>query len=593
MALDPVRSLVLVLYLATAAAAQSTVLLSVDSGGAQGSASSDDPVTSSDGRYTVFASTSVFVTPDTNGARDVFRRDRLAQQTVLVSVGTGGAAAAGDSFSPVVTPNGRFVVFGSSATDLVVGDTNVTYDVFVRDLLTGTTELVSRSSSGALGNSASFNGVTSNDARYVAFVSTATNLVVGDTNGFADVFVRDRTLGSTIRASVSSSGVEANGVSATGARDVQISGDGRFVVFTSNASNLVPFDTNGATVDLFIRDLQLATTAVASLSSFGLQGDNVSLRPGLSFDGRYMAYESWATNMVSFDTNGAADVFVRDFQTGYTSCASVASDGTLGNGSSSRPSISQDGRYVSFESLSSNLVPLAPTLACVYVRDRLTGLTTLESPDSAGGLANDNVLDSRISGNGRFVVFESAATDLVLGDLNGQSDVFLRDRGAQPTYVSYCFGDGFGASCPCGNESAYGFQEGCRFALGYGGKLTATGQADVITDTFVLQGTQMSNSACLYFQGTTMVNNGQGVVFGDGLLCVGGTIVRLGVKFNVLGASRYPDTGDPPVSVQGLVLGGETHTYQVWFRDAVPFCTIATYNLTNAIQVIWTPCPNC
>jgi hypothetical protein len=128
--------------------------------------------------------------------------------------------------------------------------------------------------------------------------------------------------------------------------------------------------------------------------------------------------------------------------------------------------------------------------------------------------------------------------DLVTGDTNGQIDVFLRDRGALPQYVSYCFGDGFGGSCPCANESDYGNQEGCKHALGYGAKLTAEGVADTTADTFVLVGLQLTNSAALYFQGTTDLSGGNGIPFGDGLLCIGGTIIRLGVKFSVLGTSR-------------------------------------------------------
>lgn len=576
-----------------AVGAQSITRVSVDSGGNQGNGVSVEPVTSSDGRFTAFTSVSTNFVTDTNNTADIFRRDNLTLQTVLVSVNTSGGVGSSLSRTPAISPTGRFVVFDSHATDLVAGDVNGNADIFARDMVLGTTELVSQSSGGVQGDSFSQLAEISNDGRYVVFVSLATNLVTGDTNNNLDVFVRDRTLQTTIRVNVSNSGAQAIGLSGVGKGSIRISGNGRHVTFTSNASNLVAPDTNGGTVDVFARDLQLSTTTVVSLDSFGNQGNLASGSHSISFDGRFIAFASSATNLVASDTNNRMDVFVRDRTFGLTSRASLSSAGVQTDADSGRPSMSQDGRYVAFESNASNLVPSMPLQKCVYVRDRATGLTTIESVNTAGNTPNGLSQFPAIASNGRYVVFESQANDLVLGDTNGSVDVFQRDRGALPQYLSYCFGDGFSSSCPCANESDYGLQEGCKYAQGYGGKLTATGNPDVVNDTFVLRGSQLGSSACQYFQGTTTLNNGLGIPFGDGLLCVGSTIVRLAVKLNVAGVSQYPDTGDLPITGASVIPTGSTRTYQIWFRDSVPYCTSATYNLTNAIEVVWSPCPNC
>jgi hypothetical protein len=157
-----------------------------------------------------------------------------------------------------------------------------------------------------------------------------------------------------------------------------------------------------------------------------------------------------------------------------------------------------------------------------------------------------------------------------------------------PPISAYCFGDGSGASCPCGNNGAAG--QGCDNSLGHGATLVASGHAIVAADTFVLTGTGMPNSSALYFQGTAQAGGGTGVVFGDGLRCSAGTIIRLGTKANVGGASSYPAGADLPTSVRGLVpASGGTRNYQVWYRNAAAYCTASTFNLTNGVSVSWAP----
>jgi hypothetical protein len=374
-----------------------------------------------DGRYVAFESRATnLVTGDTNGDFDVFVRDGQTGATDRVSISTGGAEGNGDSLDPAISSNAHFVVFDSAATNLVSGDGNGVFDVFLRDLRNGTTERVSVDSSGKEGNDASRHPAVSMGGRYVAFVSSATNLVSGDTNGVADVFVRDRQSGTTERVSVDSSGNQSDGTSTSCA----ISSDGRFVAFASVATDLVSGDTNGA-FDVFVRDRQNGTTERVSVDSSGGQGDAASLDPSLSADGMLVAFDSAATNLVSGDNNGSYDVFVHDRATGATSRASVDSNGTEGDDSSRYPALCGDGHVVAFQSLATNLVPNDNNARYdVFTHDD-TGTTVRVSVDSSGAQANDVSDLPAISSDGRFVAFESGATDLVTGDTNSAYDVFV------------------------------------------------------------------------------------------------------------------------------------------------------------------------
>ena len=206
-------------------------------------------------------------------------------------------------------------------------------------------------SDGTHGNSNSHNATISSDGRYVAFESTANNLVISDTNGYDDIFVHDRQTGHTLRASVASDGTQANNAGNL----PSISANGQYVTFFSTANNLVISDTNGAS-DVFIHDTETGRTKRVSVTSDGTQGNSSSYNASISADGQYVAFESWANNLVISDTNSAYDVFVHNTQTGQTQRVSLASDGKQGNYQSHYPSISADGRYVAFESYATNLV---------------------------------------------------------------------------------------------------------------------------------------------------------------------------------------------------------------------------------------------
>jgi Tol biopolymer transport system component len=414
--------------------AATTERVSVDSSGAEGNQSSDDPSISADGRFVAFASYATNLVPgDTNGFTDVFVHDRQTGATERVSVSTSGEQGNSFSFWTCISADGRCVAFNSSASNLVPGDTNLAYDVFVHDRLTGTTERVSVDSSGVQGDGDSTGLCSiSADGRFVAFASYATNLVPGDTNLAYDVFVHDRQTGATERVSVDSSGVEGNDGSYRGSYRPSISADGRFVGFDSGASNLVPGDTNGYE-DIFVHDRQTGATERVSVDSSGVQGNSLSQSPSISADGRYVAFWSGASNLVPGDTNGFTDVFVHDRQTGATERVSVDSAGVQGNDGSCCPSISADGRFVAFESLATNLVPGDTNgFTDVFVHDRQTGATERVSVDSSGVQGNLDSYEPSISADGRFVAFSSDASNPVPGDTNDWWDVFVHDRATAP-----------------------------------------------------------------------------------------------------------------------------------------------------------------
>ena len=289
-----------------------------------------------------------------------------------VSVDSSGAQANGGSRRTTISGDGRYVAFASEASNLISGDTNGTGDIFVHDRQTGQITRVSVDSSGAEANGGSDAPFISSDGRYVAFYSDASNLVAGDTNGMIDIFVHDRQTGATTRVSVDSSGAEANGNSADVYFAIAISGDGRFVVFQSEASNLVAGDTNGVE-DIFVHDRQTGVTSRVSVNSSGGEANASSIAPSISNDGRFVTFSSGATNLVAGDTNGKTDVFVHDRQTGSTTRVSVNSSGEQADGGGNSPDISGDGRYVVFLSKSNNLAPGADEYeALVYVHDRQT-----------------------------------------------------------------------------------------------------------------------------------------------------------------------------------------------------------------------------
>jgi len=415
------------------APAQQTTRLSVDSSGAEANGPSGGATCSSDGQITAFESWATDLVPgDTNTCSDVFVRDRASGSTERVSVDSTGAEGLGDSHRPALSADGNVVAFFSWAANLVAGDTNGWADVFVRERSHGITELVSVDSSGGQANDGSYDPVLSADGQIVAFTSSATNLVASDTNARADVFVHNRTTGITERVSVDSAGTEADGSSSMPA----LSADGRYVAFRSDATNLVPGDTN-ALPDAFLHDRVTGATERVSVDSSGGQADGGNYAPGISADGNVVAWLSDATTLVQNDGNGCFDVFVHDRSLGITERASVDSAGNEGDGNcgdpfGGPPALSSDGRFVAFTSAATNLVAGDTNLAYdVFLHDRGSGVTEWLSVDSTGVEGNrDSFLGPQgaMAPDGRAVTFTSLATNLVAGDANGATDVFIRDR---------------------------------------------------------------------------------------------------------------------------------------------------------------------
>ncbi len=410
-------------FVAATAIAGKTTRESVGPGGIEGNGTHYNGSISSNGRYVAFQSTSTTLDPaDPMPGTDIFLRDRKLGTTRVVSVDLAGAGSSGYSAFPVVSKDGRFVAYESYSTNLVASDTNGQLDVFVRDMKAGITTRISVDSAGTQANGASYNPSMSDDGRYVAFMSEASNLVAGDLNSRADVFLHDRKTGTTSIVSVTTAGNQGGGNSNL----PSLSADGRFVAFESE-SPLVPTAIGASQV--YVRDLALGVTTQVSLDSSGAGANAASTSSALSKDGRYVAFVSGASNLVPGDTNGQSDVFVRDRKKGATTRVSIASSGVQTDNTSFRPAISGNGRIVAFESYASNLVA-GDGIGSIdsFLHDRKTGLTTAASVDTAGTLANAPSGGLSISANGRFVVFESAATNLVAGDGNGLNDVFLRDR---------------------------------------------------------------------------------------------------------------------------------------------------------------------
>jgi Tol biopolymer transport system component len=407
-----------------AAAAPNTQRISVSSADVQADSSSFASAPSGNGKLIAFDSAATnLVANDTNVTQDVFVRNKKAGKTSIVSIRSNGAQANGPSSTPDISESGRYVVFQSNATNLVANDGNGVTDIFIRDRNKDKTKRVSTRSNGGEANGPSLQPSISADGRYLAFASSASNLVSGDSNGQFDVFVKNLKNGKVTRVSERSNGTQGNGTSS----DPSISPDGRHVVFTAAATNLVPDDSNGA-ADVFFHTRSSKKTIRVSVASNGAQGDGVSFIPTVS-NGKIVAFVSGATNLVPNDTNAAVDVFVRNVgskQTRRMSVSNAGIEGNLGSGNSA-PALSEDGRYIVFPSDATNLVGSdTNAVTDIFRRDRKKQTIKRVSVRFDGTEANGVSGLPDISLDGRFVPFASNATNLVGGDTNAVTDVFLR-----------------------------------------------------------------------------------------------------------------------------------------------------------------------
>jgi Tol biopolymer transport system component len=397
-----------------------------------GSGDSGLSIISQDGRYVLFASTANNLTLTNNNPSvlpsrfNVFLRDNLDGTTTLVSAnqpGTGGGN--GDSFPTGISTNGQFALFESSATDLVANDTNNASDIFVRDLVNGTTRLVSISSASGNANGASRGSVLTPDGHYVAFVSVATNLVSGDTNNIADVFLRDLSAGTTTLVSVDAR-TNANppiANTATSSESPEITPDGRYVVFYSTATNLVSgVKTAG---EIYVRDLFAGNTIWASTNARAIfqtatGGTNiVSCNYSISDDGQFVAFEA-CTNSTGAAARGI--ILRYSLQTGLTDIINTnASVQLLSYELIHNLFMTPDGRFVAYVANNS-------TTNAIYCWDAQTGTNTLVSVSLDNSTPANGICDSPvISTNGQFVAFISSGNNLVTNNLSGSSHVYIRD----------------------------------------------------------------------------------------------------------------------------------------------------------------------
>ncbi|MCB0976283.1 MAG: PD40 domain-containing protein [Acidimicrobiales bacterium] len=400
-------------------------MVSTAADGTQANQGSAAPSLTDDGRFVAFESfaTNLVTTPTSTGGQ-VYVKDRVLGTVDRVSVAGDGTPGDADSGSASISNFGRYVAFSSLADNLVSGDVNGRSDVFVRDRTAGTTTRVSVSSSGTEGNDDSTAPAISGDGRWVAFTSSASNLVTSDVPGSGDVFLFDRNNGTTTRVSTGVGGAQPNGDS----YGATVSDNGQFVAFLSDASNLVAGDTNGVT-DVFVWDRVAGTTTRVSVATDGTEADAPAQDAMIAGGGGFVAFWTDAANLVTGDTNGKFDVFVRDLTAATTSRVSVASDGAEAQGYSLDAAISDDGRYVSFRSDAVNLdAGVTGTHWDVFLHDRTAGTTILATLGHDGSPIDGDIDDVALSGGGTVLGFTSSSTNIVVGDGNGVADVFAQEH---------------------------------------------------------------------------------------------------------------------------------------------------------------------
>jgi Tol biopolymer transport system component len=415
----------LVPLLAVAASAQ-TARESVAADGTQANGATSQSCGSADGRYVCFASDAKnLVANDDNFSTDIFVRDRNSGAIVRCSVSSQGDEGNQRSFGPAMTPDGRYVAFSSEADTLVPNDTNRTFDVFRHDLVTGETIRVSVTSDGA--QASGIDASLSADGRYVVFASSATNLVAGDTNDKIDVFRHDCETGETIRVSLSYNGKQPNGNSSA----ARVSADGSLVAFFSEAAHLDGSGVLGYCV--YLRDITNATTELISVGNAGELPDDVSYAPSISGDGLFVAFYSHAGNLVADDDNDDYDVFLRDRQEGQTVLLSRGLDGKSGQGASSYPALSADGKCVAFESTATNLLDDDTNGdSDIFVADLFWGTLVRASTRTGNLEVKGDSHWASVAGDGTAVYFSSSSDGLVDGDTNQFDDLFSFHRTTNP-----------------------------------------------------------------------------------------------------------------------------------------------------------------
>lgn len=545
-----------------------------------------------------------------------------ATSTTLVSRSTTGEfgdfnSGVGGGRTIAVSDSGRFVAFTSEATNLVPGDTNLRRDVFLRDRELGTTVRVSVGDQGQQGDGNCSGVAVSNDGRFVAFGSDSTNLVPNDSNNTVDVFLWDATTGTSRLVSQTPTGASGDSRSEFPSMD----GLGRRIVFQSRATDLVAGDSNGFQ-DVFVWERATGAIELVSVSSTGAPSTGVSANPYLARDGRYVAFETgatWdpmdpnnladiyvrdidggttelvggqpggynaavrdpaismggryvtfatsATNVIPTNQNGLSDVYRADRQTGVIEQVSLATNGDQPNDASFAGDISVDGAWVAFESNATNIDPSVTSSASLFVRRVDQEWTELVSVSHAGDPLVFPATDASIGGDGRFVAFRTGDTSAVPGDPYGYFDVVMRDRGF-------------------GTRSAGGtYCQSTPNSTGVMAEMAVVGSNKLAAQQLVLGAEFLPQNSLGYFLFSQDTGDVLGFGGSQGRLCLGGSIFRLSNFIQSSGANGavalpLPFGQLPPAAT---LAAGESWNFQYWFRDTSG--GQATSNTSSAVCV--------
>ncbi len=409
-------------------------LISVTPGGGvlpKSKGGSQEPAISYYGRYVAFSSFSnQVVTGDNNNAWDIFVYDRKEEKTTRVSIASNGTESNGDSRRPSISGNGQLVVFQSAASNLVDNDTNGVDDIFLHDTKTGETQRISVSGNGSQANGKSDYPVISSDGRFIAFRSAASNLVENDTNGEQDIFLYERDSGKITRISISSDGEQGNDFSGA----PSISSDGRYIAFRTKATNLHPKGIN-EDPDILIHDRLTRQTEMVSLSSAGQPYWGNPGNPSISADGRYVVFQSTHDKLVSGYMNWEPDIFLHDRMTGKTTLIPPGAGAITQGKPSTNPAISGNGQLIVFQAARAKLLPDAtkPKQQDVFLYDRESGKVIRISTTIEGEDGNKWATRPVISGDGSSIAFQSTSSNLVERDDNGSWDIFVFDKRLSPS----------------------------------------------------------------------------------------------------------------------------------------------------------------
>lgn len=556
-------------FASPALAAQQIERLSLNTLGLE----SDDNVggqasSSHDGRFVIFSCLASNLDPLAAvgpGMSQVYLRDRALNTTRCVSLAPGGLHANSHSRSGpgALSADGTLLVYWSDASNYGFLDDNSDSDVFVRDLRTDALTLVSAKPDGTIGVGFSGEAALSGDGAFVVFSSSGPNLVPGDSNHRLDVFVRDLATATTTRVSVSSNGTEGNAKSHSPA----ISYDGRFVVFHSDSDNLVTGDHNERR-DVFLHDRTTATTTRVSVDNLGLEGNGNSEWPSISANGRWITMMSYANNFGAPLGANQREVFVRDTLLGTTSWVSDVNGQIEGTPSSAL--IAANGRHVVYVSNAASFGG-SGSVRQTLVRDLANGTTTLVSVDINGAPSQGFCTYPQLSGDGRFAFFNSMASDLVAGDMNGRIDLFAHEGPWTPHFESYC---------PAGTSS-----QNCTPNLTASGLPSASGASTFTLSTDDVDGQR----AGLYFYG---ISGGTQLPWGQSSssLCVKAPTQRTAVQSSggtagSCDGSLFLDwsqfAANNPTALGAPFQDADTIWIQAWHRDPSGVKSTA---LSNALR---------